>query len=500
MVLTLAISDASTFHSREAPTVRSTHITKHQLLRLLALFFTITLVATACGGTDSDDAGSDTADFSSEEETSDTTSASEDFDIAADAPADDVDEAMADEEVTERSAGSGGLSDAAGLPVVDTGRDIIFVASVGVEVEDVVIAGQEASTAISGLGGVLFGQVTTSEGVPRSTLTFKVPPAQFQTALSRLGDIGFLRDQVITADDVTERVVDLESQIITSQLSVDRLRGFLEQATTLTEIAELEQQLLVRETSLEQLRGQLRTIEGQVSLATITVTFTQRLPGPELTIEQTAYLGHDEGATCPGLDEIDADEGDLVTICYRITNTGDTVLDDLDVRDEGLNLELDDLVVVDGSLDQPLALGASVTLAAELDAEPFRDGRAQATALPVAGGGADLLLGRTAARDDLEMRIVEDTSLPGFLDGLSTGWAAMLQLIGVLVLVVGFVLPFIWVIPVLWFGRRWLNARKHAKLPPPPARLEPVDHVAAGSGPNAAADSVERGQETETEG
>jgi len=144
------------------------------------------------------------------------------------------------------------LSDAAGLPVVDTGRDIIFVATVGVEVEDVVVAGQEASTAIAGLGGVLFGQVTTSEGVPRSTLTFKVPPAQFQTALSRLGDIGFLRDQVITADDVTERVVDLESQIITSQLSVDRLRGFLENATTLTEIADLEQQLLVRETSLEQ--------------------------------------------------------------------------------------------------------------------------------------------------------------------------------------------------------------------------------------------------------
>jgi len=472
-----------------------------RLLRLLSLFFAVTLVLGACsGGEDSaDSVSSGTEDRA--EETSDTTFAA-DGDLSVEVS--DADEAMADDEATaddevDRSAGSGGLSDAAGLPVVDTGRDIIFTASVGVEVEDVVVAGQEASTAIAGLGGVLFGQVTTSEGVPRSTLTFKVPPGRFQTALSRLGDIGFLRDQVITADDVTERVVDLESQIITSQLSVDRLRGFLENATTLTEIADLEQQLLIRETSLEQLRGQLRTIEGQVSLATITVTFTQKLPGPELTVDQTAYLGHDDGTTCPGLDELDGDEGDLITVCYRITNTGDTILDDLDVRDEGLGLELDDLTVVDGSLDQPLALGASITLAAELKARPFRDGRAQATANSVSEDGADLLLGRTAGRDDLDLNIEQDTSLPGFLDGLSTGWSAMLAFIGVAVLAAGFVLPFIWVIPALWFGRRWLKKRKAANMPPPPSSgpTPPVRPEQVAAGPANAGSttdgSVERG-------
>ncbi len=482
-------------------TQRSTPSSPRRLLRLLSLFLAATLVLGACGGddsggSDSDDASTE-ATFAADEEATSDEAMEDDSDIVIQA---DGEAAPA----PEARNSSGGLSDAAGLPVVDTGRDIIFVASVGVEVEDVVVAGQEASTAIAGLGGVLFGQVTTSEGVPRSTLTFKVPPAQFQTALSRLGDIGFLRDQVITADDVTERVVDLESQIITSQLSVDRLRGFLENATTLTEIADLEQQLLVRETSLEQLRGQLRTIEGQVSLATITVTFTQKLPGPELTVEQTAYLGHDDGTTCPGLDEIDGDEGDLITVCYRITNTGDTLLDDLDVRDEGLGLELDDLTVVDGTLDQPLAIGASVTLVAELEAEPFRDGRAQATAVSVADGGADLQLGRTAGRDDLELSIDEDTSLPGFLDGLSTGWSAMLAFIGVVVLVAGFVLPFIWIIPVLWFGRRWLKQRKAANMPPPPAAAPPArpEHVAASRVEPEAFDdaSVERLEGPEAEG
>jgi hypothetical protein len=460
---------------------------------VLSLVLALLVVASACSSSD-DEASDDAIESGAAEEAfegGDDMDRQSDVDVAA------ADEAGAAPEAPSDGPGSGGLSDTAGLPVVDTGRDIIFTATVSVEVEDVVSAGQEATTAIQGLGGVLFGQITTSEGVPRSTLTFKVAPGDFQTALSRLGDIGFLRDQVITADDVTERVVDLESQIITAELSVERLRGFLESATNLTEIADIEQQLLTRETSLERLRGQLRTIQGQVSLATITVTFTQRLPGPEVTVEQTAYLGHDDGTTCPGLDELSADEGEPITVCYRITNSGDTALGEIDVRDDGLGLERDDLELVDGSLDQPLVVGASVTLAAEIEAPVTGQGRAQVTALPVSSGGTDLLLGRVAGRDDLELDIAEDTSLPGFLDGLSTGVAVVLRIVEVLVLAAGFLLPFIWVLPLLWLGRRRLGRRRAAKLPPPPWASTPSAPI---SDPRAGAGSVERGQGAEAEG
>lgn len=465
-------------------------------MRLLGLVLTIALVATACS------TGSDDSDDSAFEEAREAASDGGDF-AAADADAEEAPspvEQEADAAADSRAqdgAGSGGLSDTAGLPVIDTGRDIIFTATVSVEVEDVVVASQEATTAIQGLGGVLFGQVTTSEGTPRSTLTFKVDPSDFQTALRRLGDIGFLRDQVITADDVTERVVDLESQIITAELSVERLRGFLENATTLSEIADLEQQLLTRETSLEQLRGQLRTIQGQVSLATITVTFTQKLPGPELTVEQSAYLGHDGGATCPGLDELSADEAEPITICFRITNSGDTALGDLDVRDDGLDLDMDDLELIDGSLDQPLAVGASVTLVAEIEAPVTGQGRAQATALPVSPEGTDLLLGRVAGRDDLTLDVAEDTSLPGFLDGLSTGVAVVLRLVEALVLAAGFLLPFVWLVPLVWLGRRWLRQRRDAKLPPPPQ--VPRSEVRIPD-PRVEAGSVDRRQGAEAEG
>lgn len=464
-----------------------------QRTSLLSLLVALLLVAAACGsdGDSSSDAGS-----SAEPGAEAPASEEQATDDGADVVAAEGDAAGADEAKAEGEIGAGGLSDNAALQPIDTGRDIIFTAFVEVEVEDVTASSQQAMTAIQGLGGLLFGQNTSTEGVVRSTLTFKVAPKDFQTALARLGEIGFLRNQQITADDVTERVVDLESQIITAEASVIRLRAVLENVTTVAEIAELERQLLERETTLELLRGQLRTIENQVGLATITITLTQKVPGPELEIDQTAYLAHDGGTTCPGFEELSGDEGEAITLCYVVTNTGDTLLGEIDVRDDGFNLELEDMIVVDGSLDEPLAIGASVTLAAAVTAEPFTNGRAQATAISVAADGTDLRFGQTAGRDDLQLDIAEDLSLPGFLDGFGVGASVVVLLIDVLVVSAGFILPLIWIFPLVWFLRRlWLRRRaaKAAKVEeqlrasahrmPPPA---PADERTAVTTPAAA--------------
>ena len=97
---------------------------------------------------------------------------------------------------------------------------------------------------------------------------------------------GQLVDQQISADDVTDRIVNFESRIITAEASVLRLRKFLEEATNIDNVALLERELLNRETDLETLRGQLRTLQDQVSLATITLTINQ-LPEPPIVLPDT---------------------------------------------------------------------------------------------------------------------------------------------------------------------------------------------------------------------
>ena len=137
---------------------------------------------------------------------------------------------------------------------------------------DVAAATREAVAIIQGLGGIVFGQQTFTKPQPRSEITFKVLPEDFALALERLAGVGQLVDQQISADDVTDRIVNFESRIITSEASVLRLRKFLEEATNIDNVAFLERELLNRETDLETLRGQLRTLQDQVSLATITLT------------------------------------------------------------------------------------------------------------------------------------------------------------------------------------------------------------------------------------
>ncbi len=204
-----------------------------------------------------------------------------------------------DERSGPTALGSGGVE-----PVVfqtsGFGRDIIFTADLTVAVADVTTAGEQATREIQTLGGFLFGQRTTGDPAPISILTFKVDPADFQEALDRLGSIGDLRTQNVSADDVTERIVDVQSRINTAEASVERLRALLEGAVDIKTIVELENELLERETQLETMRGSLRTLEDQVALATIVLTITEAESRPAVSLNVTTYLGHDDGISCPG--------------------------------------------------------------------------------------------------------------------------------------------------------------------------------------------------------
>jgi len=369
----------------------------------------------------------------------------------------------------------GGDTDAqAIIAVLQTGRSIIYTANLTVEVDDVIAAGEQALAAVQGLGGALYGQETTSGPEARSVLTIKVPPENFAEALRRLAGIGRLVSQSVFTDDVTERVVDLESQIATAETSVERLRALLAAATDMEDIVSLERELMQRETDLELLRGQLRTLEDQVALATIVLSLTEPYPEPAVDLVGTAYLGHrdDPGAGCPGSVELEVKEGEPFTLCYEVRNTGDTPLGDIEVYDSGMDAQMDDLIVVEGDLEAPLPPGGHLILAFETEADPNRwtDPWVQATALDP--NGNPLWLTEVTNLERAQLQVTADDSLPGFVDVLKGAWHGLQRFGGVIVVVSAAVLPFLW-IPVLlvvvwWFLRRRRPATD-AAAPEPPA-------------------------------
>jgi hypothetical protein len=413
--------------------------------RLLALVAVFALVIAACGDDDSAALGG------------------EDSRTAIDQPADGAmdrdasgDEGGGDGAAEEPQVlGSGGVT-----PLVQSanfGREIIYTADLTVAVDDVAAAGVEATRIVAEFDGLLFGQQTEGLPNPRSVLVFKVQPEDFQAALDALGSIGEIRTQNISADDVTEIVIDLQSRIETAETSVERLRGFLENATTITDIAEIEGQLVERESMLESMRGRLRTLQDQVSLATITLTLTEAFAAPQIQLLTSAYLGDDDGLSCPGAENLGVDKGDTAWLCFELRNDGDTALTGFTLIDTVLDLELGDLTVIDGDPAGDLQPGQSILLATPVEVERRIRTRTTVTAVPVNQDGTAIEARKVSSSGSVVLRAEEAEGLPGFDDGVRVATDILRWMGGVVVLAAGLIVPFLWLIPLLalfWWWRR----------------------------------------------
>lgn len=479
--------------------------------RLLALAFVLVFVAAACSGDDSDteagssfeaaDAASDDGDSAGTEESEDSggfdaeTEAMEDEeameeeatgnDVPAGAPLSDAD-APTEDSASDGEAGGDGSLGAGGTRVTptaaDLGRKLIFTAFVQVEVDDVAAASAEATTIVENLGGFLFGQNTVGGAQASSELIFKVLPDDFNRALEALGTVGELRNQSVSTDDVTERIVDLGSRIEVAELGVTRLREALSGSQTLEDYAELERLLLDRESDLEVMRGQLRTLQDRVDLATITLTLTQDRVENQLLIDVSSYEGHNSGVSCPGPGS-SVEAGSEVTVCFDVINNGDQTLTNIQILDTVLEIGTDnqgDLLPVFGEIDQ-LPPGQSALVAFEIRPERDLRLRTTATAIPTDGLTNEQAGPSVSTQVNYEVRTFESDDPPGFGDGLSVGadilrglWIALTVTLGFLLLPLLVLGPICWLLWLLW--RRVLkprsDARREARRPPPPAPME----------------------------
>ncbi len=137
----------------------------------------------------------------------------------------------------------------------------------------------EAYNQISSLASSYGGFVVTSEsqqlGVSgvRMTVVVRVPAAKFETALKDIRALGarVLREKV-AGQDVTDQYIDLEARLKAKKLLEEQFFDILKKATKVSDMLEVQNSLNQVRTEIEQLEGQLRFLENQASLSTITIT------------------------------------------------------------------------------------------------------------------------------------------------------------------------------------------------------------------------------------
>jgi hypothetical protein len=162
-------------------------------------------------------------------------------------------------------------------PVIDS-RKLIRNAQLDLEVKSF----QAAIDQITALTKAAGGYVDTSNsqkggnGKLQGTVVVKVLPQNLDGFLFKLRDLGQLRNQSVSTDDVTKDYVDTMARLDNSRKMEVQLQDLLKRTNgKVSELLQVERELARVRGEIEQMQGQLKLYDFQVQYATVTMNMRE---------------------------------------------------------------------------------------------------------------------------------------------------------------------------------------------------------------------------------
>ncbi len=155
----------------------------------------------------------------------------------------------------------------AALKLIRNGRMTIEVNSYDAAVRQV------ADFAAHSGGYVSEAQADRAEtGKRRGSVTLRIPARGFDTARAALGQLGRVKAESFTTQDVTKAYSDLETRLRVKRETLGRLVDLLRNRTgRLSDVLEAEREIARVNEEIEQMEGERRFYDQQVSLSTLTL-------------------------------------------------------------------------------------------------------------------------------------------------------------------------------------------------------------------------------------
>lgn len=148
---------------------------------------------------------------------------------------------------------------------------IDYTATLRVRVDDPSETADEAMDVVKRAGGSLADQF--EDGGDEVRLTVRVPVDRFHEVLDDVAELGVELGREVSAEEVTDRIVDLDARLRNARASADRLRELFADAADVDQVVAVESALTEREAEVETLAAQLAAIEDRADRSTLTVSF-----------------------------------------------------------------------------------------------------------------------------------------------------------------------------------------------------------------------------------
>ena len=178
--------------------------------------------------------------------------------------------------------GAGGSSPGAKAGAGTTARlapasSIIYTAQLTVRAGNVSSAAAQAAQIAEGAGGYVSSETASvnpdhpSEAT--ASIQLKIPVASYSGTVSQLASrLGTQLSLQQQAQDVTQQVADVNSQVTSDEAAIAQLRALLSHAGSVGDLLSVQNQINEEESSLESMQAQQRALSHETSYATVTLT------------------------------------------------------------------------------------------------------------------------------------------------------------------------------------------------------------------------------------
>ena len=137
---------------------------------------------------------------------------------------------------------------------------------------------QDITIIASRHGGFIASSRTSGGKFLSGTIVLRIPASQFEIALGELKALGKVTGEQISGEDVTAQFVDLQARLRNWEAQEDVLLKLMAKSKSIEESLKVQRALQDVQLSIEEIRGQLRVLNDQTDMSTITLSLAERAP------------------------------------------------------------------------------------------------------------------------------------------------------------------------------------------------------------------------------